>query len=208
MRHLVIAAFALAAAAAPASAQNVAEEIGTWRLGCVVDRMTDRPDCVLRHKDWVERPSGNPGLVLEILWRDGRPVPAVTARNLSLDGALRGVLALTGSAQIRFDGNTMAEMPCALEARSLICAPRGADAARLSEEMSRARRALVRMVGIGSGNPEPVELPLADSRAAAERFRAVAAPAPIGNAPPEPPRAAQDGQTLPDLLGRLQRLFN
>ncbi|MBY0336938.1 MAG: hypothetical protein K2X11_10005, partial [Acetobacteraceae bacterium] len=177
MRHLPpIAAGLLAALSASPVAQgqsaagaNIAEDIGSWRLGCVVDRMTDRPTCELRHKDWVERPSGSPGLALEILWRDGRALPAVTARNLSLDGAMRGVLALTGSAQIRFDTNPMAEMPCALEGRSLICAPRAADAARLSEELSRARRVLIRMAGMGASGSEPAELPLTDSRAAAER---------------------------------------
>jgi hypothetical protein len=73
----------------PAAAQlPVAEEIGTWRLGCVTDRMTDRAACQLRHRDWVERPgtglANAAGLALEIQDRGGRLVPVVTARSRTL----------------------------------------------------------------------------------------------------------------------------
>jgi len=201
-----VALLASLAFASPAAAQTpppsaVAEEIGPWRLGCVADRMTDRLACQLRHRDWVERPSGGaPGLALEIVERGGRLVPAVTARDLSLEGASRGLLAFTGTAQIRFDQNPMAEMPCGLEGRSLVCAPRAADAERVAGELATARRALVRIAGLSGPQGEPAELPLADTRAALERYRRHV---PAGAAPPPPAQ----GFDLPELLGRLQRLL-
>ncbi|MFC7544140.1 hypothetical protein ACFQU2_38520 [Siccirubricoccus deserti] len=46
-------AILLALAASPATAQPTAE-IGSWRLTCATDRMTDRASCTMRHRDWVE----------------------------------------------------------------------------------------------------------------------------------------------------------
>lgn len=158
----------------PVGAQPAGEEIGSWSLRCVADRMTDRTACILRHRDWVERPGAQPGLGLEVIERHGRLVPAVTARDLSLDGAARGVLALTGVAQLRLDAHPMMELPCTLEGRSLVCAPRAADAPRAAEELPAAGRALVRMGGIGSGATaatEPAELRLSGTAAALERLR-------------------------------------
>ncbi|MCW8087180.1 hypothetical protein [Sabulicella glaciei] len=193
----------LALLATPALAQPQGEEIGSWRLHCFNDRMTDRVACSMRHRDWVERPGAQPGLALEVVERNGRLVPAVTARDLSLDGAARGLLALTGTAQLRFDTNPMMELPCGLEGRSLICAPRSADAPRAAEELAGAARALIRMGGMGSGatpGAEPAELRLANTAQALERFRRQQPP---GSAPPAP----EPGLDLRDILLRLRSFF-
>lgn len=183
------------------AAQPAGEEIGTWRLTCTQDRMTDRTACLLRHRDWVEPPGGSaPGLVLEVVDRGGRLLPAVTARDLSLESASRGLLALTGTVQLRFPPNRFVEMPCGLEGRSLVCAPRESDAARMEQELPQAERVLLRMTGLGSGGStaEPRELPLAGTREALARFRQRVPPSPPDSAP------ALDGR---ELLQRLQRLF-
>ncbi len=186
-----------------AFAQPVPEAIGPWQLACVTDRMTDRTACTLRHKDWVERPSVGVGLAFEILDRGGRLLPAVTARDLSLDSVSRGLLAVAGSAQLRLGGGAMMEMPCSLEGRSLICMPRSADAPRAAQELPAADRALVRMAGLGSNNnaaTEPAELRLAETSAAMERLRRQQ-PAGTTPAPTEP------GLDLGGLLGRMQQLL-
>jgi len=169
-----------------AFAQPAPIEIGNWRLSCTQDKMTDASACVLRLKDWVEAPSGGqPGLALEIVDRGGRLVPAITARDLTLDGIARGVLALTGTAQLRFPPNMLYEMPCGLEGRSLVCAPQPADAERAEKELLAADRALARMVGpTGSGGGDPAELKLAGTKDAIARF---VKEAPPGNAPPPKP---------------------
>ena len=117
----------------------------------------------------VERSEpGRPALALEVMDRGGRLVPAVTARDLTLEGAARGLLALAGTAQLRFPPNRLFEMPCGLEGRSLVCAPRPEDAARAEAELPAADRALVRMVrGSAGTNAEPAELPLARTRGGA-----------------------------------------
>ena len=196
-------------AAGPAAAQAVTpagvppEEIGSWRLSCVTDRMTDRADCQLRHRDPVERSAGAGGssLLLEVQDRGGRLVPVVTARDLTLDGAQRGLLALTGTAQLRFPPNRDYERPCGLEGRTLVCAPRPEDAARAAEELPAAPTVLVRMVGVGAtGSGEPVELRLDRTRDALARYRARV---PEGSVPP--PTAS--GLSVQDTLQRLQRLL-
>lgn len=184
----------------PAAAQPVNEEIGTWRLACATDRMTDRSTCTLRHREPVERSAVGPALLLEIIERHGQLVPAVTARDLGFDSAARGVLAITGAAQLRFDRNPMMELPCGLEGRSLVCAPRQADAARAAAELLAAERVLARMSGLGSGGgAEPAELRLAGTREATERLRRHQPP---GSAPPP----AAPGFDLRELMGRVQRL--
>jgi hypothetical protein len=197
--------------AAPAAAQTAApagvppEEIGSWRLSCVADRMTDRADCQLRHREPVERASAAAGssLLLEVQERGGRLVPVVVARDLTLDGAGRGLLALTGTAQLRFPPNRLFEMPCGLEGRNLVCAPKPEDIARAAEELPNAPTVLVRMVGFGAGatNAEPVELRLERTRDALARYRARV---PEGSGPVA---SAQGGLSLPEMLLRLQRLF-
>jgi hypothetical protein len=201
MRPIMITLALLAAL--PAAAQPANENIGPWQLACSTDRMTDRTACTLRHRDPVERSAVGPALLLEIIERSGQLVPAVTARDLSFDSAARGVLAITGAAQLRFDRNAMMELPCGLEGRSLVCAPRGADAARAATELLAAERALVRMSGLGSQTgaaTEPVELRLAETRPATERLRRQV---PAGSAPPP----AAPGFDLRDLMGRMQRLM-
>jgi hypothetical protein len=194
---------AMAAAAfgqAPGPAGAVPEEIGSWRLGCVADRMTDRAECLMRHREPVERAQGTgASLVLEVADRGGRLVPQVVARDLTLEGASRGILALTGTAQLRFPPNRLFEMPCGLEGRALVCAPRPEDAVRAAQELAEAPTVLVRMVGIGAGGTgaEPVELRLERTRDALARYRSRV---PEGSA-----AAPSQGLSLPELLLRLQR---
>ncbi len=192
----------LALLPAAALAQPSVEEIGSWRLSCATDRMTDRSACTLAHRDWVERPTVGAGLALEVQDRGGRLVPVVTARNLSLDSAARAVLAVAGSAQLRLDRNEMMELPCALEGRNLVCAPRRTDMERAAQELPTAGRALVRMSGLGSNTTaaaEPAELRLAGTANALARLRALQPP---GEAPPP----AEPGLGLRDIFDRLQSL--
>ncbi len=184
----------------PAAAQ-VDEGIGTWRLSCATDRMTDRRACQMLHARPVERSEpGRPALALEVVERGGRLVPAVTARDLTLEGAARGLLALSGTAQLRFPPNRLFEMPCEIEGRSVVCAPRAEDLARAEAELPAADRALVRMQGLAGTNAEPVELPLARTAEALARLRREAPPGSSEAA--EPP--AFDGR---ELLQRLFRMF-
>ncbi|MDI3305551.1 MAG: hypothetical protein QJR07_00490 [Acetobacteraceae bacterium] len=203
MRRTATLPLILLLLAAPARAQQV-EEIGTWRLACSTDRMTDRTSCLLRLREWVEPPgTGMPGLALEVTERGGRLVPAVTSRDLTLEGAARGLLALTGTAQLRLPPHRLFEMPCGLEGWSLVCAPRQEDAARAEQELPQADRVLVRMLGMaGSGGPaaEPVELRLSGTAAALARYRQAVPPS---AAAPEPP--GLDGR---ELLQRLLRLLD
>nr|WP_314076227.1 hypothetical protein [uncultured Roseococcus sp.] len=188
--------------AGAALAQPSVEEIGSWRLSCATDRMTDRSACTLAHRDWVERPTVGAGLALEIQDRGGKLVPVVTARDLSLDSASRAVLAVAGSAQLRFDRNEMMELPCGLEGRNLVCAPRRADVERAAQELPSAGRALVRMAGLGSSTTaatEPAELRLAGTANALARLRTMQ---PAGSAPPP----AEPGLGLRDIFDRLQSL--
>jgi len=196
-------AIALLLAPLPALAQPAPEAIGSWQLACVTDRMTDRTACILRHQDWVERPTVGAGLALEIIDRGGRLVPAVTARDLSLDSITRGLLAVAGTAQLRLGSNAMMEMPCNLEGRNLICAPRSADAPRATQELPPAERALVRMAGLGSqtsASTQPTELRLAETTTAMERLRRQQ---PAGTAAPP----AEPGLDLGGMLGRMQQLL-
>jgi hypothetical protein len=202
MSKLATALLLLLLLPASALAQPTTEEIGSWRLTCATDRMTDRSACTLAHRDWVERPNVGVGLGLEIQDRGGKLVPVVTALDLSLDSASRAVLAVTGTAQLRFDRNAMMELPCGLEGRNLVCAPRRADADRAAQELPTAERALVRMAGLGSNTTattEPTELRLSRTATALERLRAAQPP---GTAAPP----AEPGLNLRDILGRLQNL--
>lgn len=196
-----IAAMMVTAGATMAQAP-VAEEVGSWRLGCLIDRMTDRAACQLRHRDWVERPSGGAGLpslgaaaglALEIQDRGGRLVPVLSARELGLDGAARGLSLLSGRVQMRLGGNPMFEMRCSLEGRSLFCYPHPADADRVERELAVADRLLVR-VGAAA---EPTELRLDRTRDAMASYRR--------QVPPGPP--VPEGNDLGEMLNRLQRLF-
>lgn len=209
-RFLVPLLLALAApGTVPARAQNGdpasgnTEEIGSWLLGCTADRMTDRTDCRLLHRRPVEPASvGRAALALEVAQRGGLAVPMVTARNLTVEGAASGLLALTGTAQLRFPPQRVFEMPCGLEGRSVVCAPRTEDAKRAAEELAGADRVLVRVSGLmdaDASRAEPAELPLSRTAEALARLRARS---PDGG-PPLPPA----GLDLRDLLGRLMRFF-
>lgn len=193
--------FLTLAVAVAARAQSV--DFGSWRLSCATDRMTDRSNCLLRHRDWAEPPAaGQAGLALEVADRGGRLVPLVTARDLGLEQAARGLQALSGTAQLRFPPNRLIELPCGLEGRSLVCAPRPEDAARAESELATADRALVRMTGLtGGSTAEPAELALSGTRDALARLRRDLPPG--GAAPPEPP----PGLEIRELLQRLQRLL-
>lgn len=189
---------------APAHAQAVNEAIGTWRLTCVTDRMTDRTACTLLHAQPAERSQpGSPALALEIIDRGGRLVPAVTARDLTLDGASRAMLAVTGTVQLRFPPNRLFEMACGLEGRSLVCFPRPDEAVRAEQELAQADRVLIRVVATGGGGStaEPLELPLSRTREAMERFRRLVPPgaASASEPPVVDPR---------ELLQRFRQLFN
>jgi hypothetical protein len=213
IRANALAATALVALAiaTPATAQTTTpagvppDEIGPWRLSCIADRMTDRANCQLRHREPVERAQGGAGssLLLEVQDRGGRLVPVVVARDLTLEGAQRGLLALTGTAQLRFPPGRFFDMPCTLEGRSLVCAPKAEDQARAAEELPAASAVLVRMVGFGAGSDraEPAELPLERTRDALARYRARV---PEGSAPAAQPSS---GLTLQELVLRFQRLF-
>lgn len=184
----------------PAAAQ-VEESVGTWRLSCAIDRMTDRRACQMLHARPVERSEpGRPALALEVVERGGRLVPAVTARNLTIEGAARGLLALSGTAQLRFPPSRLFEMPCELEGRSLVCAPSLEDGARAEAELPAAERVLVRMQGVAGTNAEPVELPLTRTAEALERLRREAPPGAVGQVPP----STSDGR---ELLQRMFRMF-
>lgn len=198
-RFLPLLVLALALAA-PAAAQPQTERIGAWLLTCVTDRMTDRSDCRLQHRDPVE--GGDAPLVLEIAERGGRYLPVLVSRDLTLDGAARALTALTATAQMRFPPERLFEMPCGLVGRSVLCAPRPEDSERVSADLPRARVALVRLVGLGGtgGNAAPLELQMDGIEEALGRYRSRVAPG--SGAPDAPP-----GFSLPDILRRLQDLF-
>ncbi|PHK95994.1 hypothetical protein CR162_05180 [Pseudoroseomonas rhizosphaerae] len=192
----------LAAGLAAAPARAATESHGPWILTCAADPMTDRSTCRMTHNQPVEPATDSQGaLALEVAPRRGRLVPVVTARELGLESATRGLLALTGTVQLRFPPNALFEMPCGLEGRSVVCAPRPEDAARAAAELAVADRVLLRVLGLGSATAEgpPRELPLSGTPAALAAFRA-RAPAEQAEEPPPP-------FNLRDMLQRLQRFF-
>ena len=196
----LVAALALLAAPALAQGGPSTETSGPWLLSCATDRMTDRAECRMLHSQPVQPASaGLAPLALEVAERKGRLVPVVVARELSLEGAARGALALAGTVQLRFPPNPLFEMPCALEGRSVVCAPRAPDLARAAAELPAAARVLVRVTGPlvpeAQAMAEPAELRLSDTPAALARFRARQ---PEGTAPPPEPSI---------LWGLLERLM-
>ncbi|MGA9013260.1 MAG: hypothetical protein WB509_12245 [Acetobacteraceae bacterium] len=162
------------------------QTIGSWMLSCAMDPMTDTQVCRMRHKLWLVVPSdGHPGMALEVQLRFDQLVPVVTVRDLSLSTALSGLLALTATAQIRFDAAAMAELPCALDGASVVCAPTKADSAALADQLARAKTVLVRFRAFGNlplPVPDgPLALDLDRTQEALTRYRVAGpevAPAP------------------------------
>jgi hypothetical protein len=163
--------------------------------------MTDRQRCRMTHETPVEPASaGQSAMALEVVRREGLLVPAVTARDLGLESAGRGLLAFTGTAQIRFPPAAMLEMPCRLESRSVVCTPRAEDTARAAAELAQAGRALVRVTGLGSGaeaEPKPLKLERTPEALAALRARL----------PAEQGSEAEAGFNLRELFLRMQRML-
>lgn len=185
----------------PVPTQTRTDEIGSWLITCQSDPMTDQGNCTMRHRLWVEVPQdGTPGIALEVINRFGALIPALTVRELSLESIPRGFMALTATAQMRFDRNPMLEMPCGFEGLAVVCAPAQQDAKRAASELATAQTVLVRIRGIGplpaEGPTEPVALDLKDTQQALAHFRPEAKDSP-------PPAAAQDWRSV---LERLMEL--
>ena len=178
------------------------QEIGSWLLTCAADPMTDTQVCRMRHKLWLAVPNdSDPGMAFEVQQRFDLLVPVVTVRHLSLGTALSGLLTLTATAQLRFDGNRMIELPCALEGASVLCVPGKADAGILAEQLPKARSVMVRFRAVGNlplPVPDgPLALDLERTPEALDRYR-IAGPASDGAQP-------WIGQDLTGVVDRLLR---
>jgi hypothetical protein len=177
------------------------QEIGSWLLTCAMDPMTDTQICRMRHRLWLTVPrDSDPGMAFEVQQRFDLLVPAVTVRHLSLGTALSGLLTLTATAQLRFDGNPMVELPCTLEGVSVVCVPGKADAAVLAEQLPKARSVMVRFRAVGNlplPVPDgPLALDLDRTPEALDRYRLAG---PTGD-------GAQPGLGQ-DLKGAVERLL-
>jgi hypothetical protein len=172
------------------------EQVGTWVLTCKADPMTDRGECGLRHRLWLEMPdlqrAGAIGVALEVVLRDGVALPAVTARGLSLSDPQRGALAVGGAAEIRFDSEPSLLLSCTLEGRDAVCTPGPEEATRAAAAMVEARRVLVRLKAparavTGGASDDVLALELAETGRAVALLRERAAgqpPRPVpGNSP-------------------------
>jgi hypothetical protein len=185
MRSLAAIVLCLALGPAVAVAQprkvdvpHKEQEIGSWLLTCAMDPMTDTQVCRMRHKLWLAVPNdSDPGMAFEVQQRFDLLVPVVTVRHLSLGTALSGLLTLTATAQLRFDGNPMIELPCALEGAAVICTPVKADAGILAEQLPKARSVMVRFRAVGNlplPVPDgPLALDLDRTAEALDRYRIV-----------------------------------
>jgi len=187
----LIAAFATGAAGAqaPTLSPTVTERsFGSWVLACTADPITDRGECVLRHRLWlVPAADGQGGIALEILLRDDTALPAVTARRLSITDTKRAALALGATAEVRVGTERMAEAPCGLEGRDALCVPAGEAAARVAAALPEASRVLVRLrtaAVVGGGGGEIYALDLEGTREAVAALRAHAARQPPRETPP------------------------
>jgi hypothetical protein len=153
------------------------QTIGSWVLSCEMDPMTDGQVCRMRHKLWLVVPgNGHPGMALEVQLRGDHFVPVITVRDLTLSSALSGLLALTATAQIRFDNAPMVEMPCSLDGTSVMCSPTKSDpAAALAQELPKAKTVLVRFRSVGNlplPVPDgPLALDLDQTQEALARYR-------------------------------------
>ncbi len=151
--------------------------------------MTDRADCVLRHRLWIVPPADAAagGIALEIVLRDNTPLPAVTARRLSIADTKRAVLALGATAELRVGTERIAEAPCGLEGRDAVCLPSGEAVDRVAAALTEANRILVRLrtaaTVAGSGG-DIFALDLAATREAIAALREQAARQPQREAQP------------------------
>jgi hypothetical protein len=180
------------------------QAIGSWLLSCAADPMTDMRVCRMRTRLWLVPPAeGHPGMALEVQSRAGQLVPVVTIRQLSLSTAWSGLLALTATAQLRFDNAPMAELPCTLDAASVVCAPAKADAVRLVGELADAKSVLVRVHTVGN---LPLPLPMPDGPLALDLDRTQEALARYRAAGPEvAPAPSSLTEELRDAVERLLR---
>ncbi len=180
MRGMIVAAGLLALLAGDASGQArvvtpsvTDEQVGPWVLTCKTDPMTDRSDCLLRHRLWLEMPdlqrAASVGVAFEIVLRDGQALPVVTARALSLSDPQRGALAVGGTAEMRLDTEAPILLPCTLEGRDAICAPEpGEGAGRASAILPETRRVLIRLKAparavTGGGSDDVLALDLSET---------------------------------------------
>jgi hypothetical protein len=206
---LLLLPSAVLAQARRVETQPTQETIGSWVLACATDPMTDKGTCTLRHRTWLEEPrrgdAPRPGVALEVLLRNGLAVPALVARDLTLDSARLAVMGIAASAQVRFGREPMMEFPCTLEGRSVVCAPRGEQAEIAAAQLMNAATMLARLPQnpiTGSGG-EPLALDLSETRTAVQRLRAR-----MPDPPPPDPAPAQSLQSQMDrLLEQFRRML-
>jgi hypothetical protein len=185
------------------------EQIGTWVLTCRTDPMTDRSDCGLRHRLWLEMPDlqqgSTQGVAFEVVLREGGAQPAVTARGLSLSDPQRGALAVGGAAEIRLDQQPAMVLSCTLDGRDALCQPAPAEAERAGAALLEARRVLVRLKAparavTGGPSDEVLALELSETGRAIAVLRERAA-----GQPPRPPPASGAAGFLDQLERMLRR---
>jgi len=199
-----------AAAQARVVTPSVSEEqVGSWVLTCRTDPMTDRSDCTLRHRLWLEMPdlqrAGSQGVGFEVVLREGTALPAVTARGLSLSDPQRGALAVGGMAELRLDSEPVMVLLCSLEGRDALCVPGPEHSEKAALLLPEARRALVRLRAparavTGGGSDEVLALDLVDTGRAIALLRERAS-----GQPPRPAPAATPGGFLEQLERMLRR---
>jgi hypothetical protein len=169
------------------------EQIGSWMLTCRTDPMTDRSECSLRHRLWLEMPDiqrgSTQGVAFEVVLREGGAQPAVTARGLSLSDPQRGALAVGGAAEIRLDQEPAMMLSCALDGRDAVCLPAPEQAERAGTVLLEARRVLVRLKAparavTGGASDDVLALDLSETGRAIAVLRERAAGQPPRPAPP------------------------
>jgi hypothetical protein len=213
---IVLAMVAALAASGEAAAQArvvtppvTEEQVGSWVLTCRTDPMTDRSDCILRHRLWLEMPdlqrAGGQGVAFEVVLREGAALPAVTARGLSLSDPQRGALAVGGVAELRLDTEPAMALPCSLDGRDALCLPGPEQAEKAAALLPEARRALVRLKAparavTGGGADDVLALDLADTGRAVALLRERAS-----GQPPRPAPATTPGGFLEQLERMLRR---
>jgi hypothetical protein len=175
------------------------DSIGSWVLACPSE--TQKDICQLRHRNWILPPgTGGPAVALEVLRRGNRFVPAIVLRGLSIQAALGGAMALQANTSLGFDAAPQIELLCGLEGTTVVCAPRGADAADAASQLAEAHSVSVRArLGLPGGMSLPEQsrtLNLDRTRDAEARFGSIA-----------PPSAATRSLPGLDWRGYLERLL-